>query len=154
MGTLGRYEASINTKERPRNPRCRREAGVSTTRAPTVQGTPTRPTRAPPPASPPATPTPTPTAPPTTTTGEGMASTPPPPAAPRPRGASRTPPTPTTTVGPQLQLQPRASRQGRARQGPGGAPLLSTARCGARTARRSLSSEVASDLSKTWLAGP
>merc|ERR1712226_390478 len=75
MGTLGRYEASFNTKERPRNPRCRREAGVSTTRALTVQGTPTRPTRAPPPASPPATPTPTPTAPPTTTTGEGMAST-------------------------------------------------------------------------------
>merc|ERR1712076_143830 len=145
MGTLGRHEASFNTKERPRNPRCRREAGVSTTRALTVQGTPTRPTRAPPPASPPATPT--------TTTGEGMASTPPPPAAPRPRGARRTPPTPTTTLGP-LQLQPRASRQGRARQGPGGAPLLSTARCGARTACCSLSSEVASDLSKTWLVGP
>merc|ERR1712226_955679 len=123
MGTLGRYEASFNTKERPRNPRCRREAGVSTTRALTVQGTPTRPSRAPPPASPPATPTPTPTAP------------------------------PTTTLGP-LQLQPRASRQGRARQGPGGAPLLSTARCGARTACCSLSSEVASDLSKTWLVGP
>merc|ERR1712088_239112 len=119
MGTLGRYEASFYTKERPRNPRCRREAGVSTTRALTVQGTPTRPTRAPPPASPPATPTPTPTAPPTTTQVRATASTTPPPAAPRPRGA---------------------------RRGPGGASLLSTARCGARTARCSLSSEVASDL--------
>merc|ERR1712060_222435 len=114
MGTLGRYEASFNTKERPRNPRCRREAGVSTTRALTVQGTPTRPTRAPPPASPPATPTPTPTAPPTTTQVRATASTPLPPAAPRPRGARRTPPTPTTTPGP-----PRPSRGWRARRGPG-----------------------------------
>merc|ERR1711936_1067807 len=150
MGTLGRYEASLNTKERPRNPRCRREAGVSTTRALTVQGTPTRPTRAPPPASPPATPTPTPTAPPTTTTGEGMASTPPPPGAPRPRGARRTPPTPTTTLGPRPRPPSPPSRQGRARRGPGGDSLLSTARCGAHTACCSLSSEVASDLSKTW----